>query len=27
VFEKLRAHVEQLTRTLAAADWSALKAS
>lgn len=26
-FETLRAHVEQLTRTLAAADWSALKAS
>jgi N-formylglutamate amidohydrolase len=26
-FEKLRGHVEQLTRTLAAADWSALKAS
>jgi N-formylglutamate amidohydrolase len=26
-FEKLRAHVEQLTRTLAAADWSALKAA
>jgi len=26
-FDKLRAHVEQLTKTLAAADWSALKAS
>lgn len=26
-FEKLRAHVEQLTKALAAADWSALKAS
>jgi N-formylglutamate amidohydrolase len=26
-FETLRAHIEQLTRTLAAADWSALKAS
>lgn len=26
-FETLRAHVEQLTRTLAGADWSALKAS
>jgi N-formylglutamate amidohydrolase len=26
-FETLRAHVEQLTRSLAAADWSALKAS
>ncbi len=26
-FEKLRGHIEQLTRSLAAADWSALKAS
>ena len=26
-FETLRAHIEQLTRTLAAADWSALRAA